>query len=124
VREELRKGLEAIADDHGINIGTKAYKPEEIYKEVRGIPPDLIVYFGNLSWRSVGSIGHNSVITFENDTGPDDANHDTHGIFIMRAPGLKNKGQRDGLKILDVAPTVLGLLGMDVPKDMEGRIIE
>ena len=42
----------------------------------------------------------------------------------MRAPGLKNKGQRDGLKILDVAPTVLGLLGMDVPKDMEGRIIE
>lgn len=124
VREELRKGLEAITDDHGMNIGTQAYKPEEIYKEARRIPPDLIVYFGNLSWRSVGSIGHGSVITFENDTGPDDANHDTHGIFIMKAPGLKNKGQRDGLKILDVAPTVLSLLGMDVPKDMEGRIIE
>jgi len=124
IREELRGGLEAIADDKGINIGTKVYKPEEVYTEARRIPPDLIVYFGNLSWRSVGSLGLGSILTFENDTGPDDANHDTHGIFIMKGPDLKGIGQQEGLNLLDVAPTVLKIFEIDVPKDMEGRIIE
>lgn len=123
VRNELKAGLEAITDEKGVNIGTKAYKPEEVYAEARRIPPDLIVYFGNLSWRSVGSIGLGSILTFENDTGPDDANHDIYGIFIMKGPGVKARGERNGLKLLDVAPTVLNLFGMEVPKDMEGRII-
>ena len=43
--------------------------------QVRGVAPDLLVYFDNLGWRSVGSFGHGDVYTFENDTGPDDANH-------------------------------------------------
>jgi len=124
IRENLRKALEAITDDRGITIGTKVYKPEEIYSEVRRIPPDLIVYFGNLSWRSVGSIGLGSILTFENDTGPDDANHDTHGIFIMKGTNVKARGLREGLNLLDVAPTVLNLMGVEVPGDMEGRVIE
>ena len=124
IREELRKGLEAITDDQGINIGTKVYKPEEVYSEARRIPPDLIVYFGNLSWRSVGSIGLGSVLTFENDTGPYDANHDTHGIFIMNGPDVKRRERREELNLLDVAPTVLHSIGIEVPKDMEGKVIE
>jgi len=124
IRENLRKALEAITDDRGITIGTKVYKPEEIYSEVRRIPPDLIVYFGNLSWRSVGSIGLGSILTFENDTGPDDANHDTHGIFIMKGTNVKARGLREGLNLLDVAPTVLNLMGIEVPGDMEGKVIE
>ena len=123
VREELRKGLEAITDEKGGNIGTKVYKPEEVYSESRRIPPDLIVYFGDLSWRSVGSIGLESILTFENDTGPDDANHDTHGIFIMKGQGVEGRGLRDGLNLLDVAPTVLSLMGIEIPQDMEGKVI-
>ena len=123
VREELKGGLEAITDDQGINIGTKVFRPEEVYSEARRIPPDLIVYFGNLSWRSVGSIGLGSILTFENDTGPDDANHDTHGIFIMKGQGVEGRGQRDGLNLLDVAPTVLSLMGIAIPRDMEGNVI-
>jgi predicted AlkP superfamily phosphohydrolase/phosphomutase len=124
VRESLKKGLEAITDEKGLQIGTKAFRPQELYREARRIPPDLIVYFGNLSWRSVGSIGLGSVLTFENDTGPDDANHDTHGIFIMRGPDRKGRGEREGLNLLDVAPTVLKQMGISIPKDMEGRVIE
>jgi predicted AlkP superfamily phosphohydrolase/phosphomutase len=123
VREELRRGLEAITDDQGINIGTKVFRPEEVYSEARRIPPDLIVYFGNLSWRSVGSIGLGSILTFENDTGPDDANHDTHGIFMMAGPQVRTAGRREGMKIVDVAPTVLNLMGVEIPGDMEGRVI-
>jgi predicted AlkP superfamily phosphohydrolase/phosphomutase len=123
VRDELKRGLEAITDEKGVNIGTRAYKPEEVYAEARRIPPDLIVYFGNLSWRSVGSIGLGTVLTFENDTGPDDANHDVYGIFIMKGPSTQSPGEREGLKLIDVAPTVLNLMGIEIPGDMEGRAI-
>jgi len=123
VRDELKEKLEAIEDPEGRNIGTRVFRPQEIYSEVKGIPPDLIVYFGDLDWRSVGSIGLDTVHTFENDTGPDDANHAEYGIFIMHNPDGAPKGRLEGLHIVDCGPTVLSLLGIDIPGDMEGKAI-
>jgi predicted AlkP superfamily phosphohydrolase/phosphomutase len=123
IRDGLKRELEDLTDDSGNHMGTRVFKPEEIYPVVKGIPPDLIVYFGDLRWRSVGSVGIGSVHTFENDTGPDDANHSQHGIFIMRAPGMKERGKVSGVHIMDVAPTVLKLLGLRIPEDMEGNVI-
>jgi predicted AlkP superfamily phosphohydrolase/phosphomutase len=52
-------------------MGTKVHRPEDVYRTVRNIAPDLLVYFGNLDWRAVGMVGFDSIYTFENDTGPD-----------------------------------------------------
>ncbi len=122
-RDELIAKLGAITDPKGQNIGTVAYKPEAIYRRVKGVPPDLIVYFGNLYWRSVGSVGYRQYYTFENDTGPDDANHSQYGVFILYDPQRAGKGQLAGLHITDVGPTVLDLFGLPVPADMEGKVI-
>jgi predicted AlkP superfamily phosphohydrolase/phosphomutase len=123
VRSDLIAAIETIEDPSGRAIGSRAYRPEEIYREVRGVPPDLLVYFGDLDWRSIGAVGIGSVHTFENDTGPDDANHDWEGIFIMRAPdgARQPRGELRGLTLYDVAPTVLRLCGMDPPADMIGK---
>jgi predicted AlkP superfamily phosphohydrolase/phosphomutase len=123
VRDTLKRELEGLTDERGNHMGTRVFKPEEIYPVVNGIAPDLIVYFGDLRWRSVGSVGIGSIHTFENDTGPDDANHSQHGIFIMGVPGMNVSGKVSGLHIMDVAPTVLKLLGVSVPDDMEGKVI-
>jgi predicted AlkP superfamily phosphohydrolase/phosphomutase len=124
VRSEIARKLEAIVDPEGNNIGTKAYRAQDVYREVKGIPPDLIVYFGDLFWRSVGSIGHKSMYTFDNDTGPDDANHAQHGIFVMKSPQNGSKqGWLEGLQLMDMAPTSLRLLGVDVPSGMHGKNI-
>jgi len=82
-RDKLIEKIETMRDPEGRPLSNKAYKPQDLYATVRGIPPDLIVYFGNLNWRSVGMVGMDGIYTFENDTGPDDANHDFSGIFIM-----------------------------------------
>jgi predicted AlkP superfamily phosphohydrolase/phosphomutase len=123
VRDRLKRELEGLTDDEGKNIGTRVFKPEEIYPVVNGIAPDLIVYFGDLRWRSVGSVGIGSIHTFENDTGPDEANHSQYGIFMMGGAGMKARGKVSGLHVMDVAPTVLNLLGLRVPEDMEGKVI-
>jgi predicted AlkP superfamily phosphohydrolase/phosphomutase len=127
VRDELKEKLEALGDEQGNPIGTRVLKPEEVYPETNGVPPDLIAYLGNLNWRSVGSIGLNTIHTFENDTGPDDANHAEKGIFILSDPGNgadKACTFRSGLSLYDVAPTVLSILGIPIPPDMEGKVIQ
>jgi predicted AlkP superfamily phosphohydrolase/phosphomutase len=127
VRSDLIAGIEAITDPSGRNIGSKAYRPEDIYRKVNGVAPDLIVYFGDLDWRSVGSVGMGSIYTFENDTGPDEANHDWHGIFVLNDPrNLRSTPDFANLptfSIYDVAPTILTAFGLAVPPDMIGRPI-
>ena len=102
-------------------MGTAVHKPEEVYPEANGVPPDLIVHFGDLLWRSVGTLGGDEGIhTFENDTGPDDANHAQDGLLIMAGPGIE-AGEREGMHLLDVAPTVLDLLGLPRAPGMRGQ---
>ena len=104
-------------------MDTRVFKPQEIYEQVNGIAPDLMVYFGGLHWRAVGSLGYNDIYTLENDTGPDDANHAEHGLFILYDPRAKGAGQVTGHQLMDIAPTLLGRLGLRIPPELQGRPI-
>jgi predicted AlkP superfamily phosphohydrolase/phosphomutase len=124
-RDQLVAELEALGDPDGRPIGTRVLKPEDLYRTVRGTaPPDLFVYFGNLRWRSVGTVGTGAIHTFENDTGPDDANHAQDGMIIVTGPGIAPRGPVDGLQLMDVTPTVLRLFGLDVPGHLQGQVID
>lgn len=124
VRDRLKAELEAIPGPDGHPLGTIALKPSEIYREVNGIAPDLIVYFGGLYWRSVGTLGHEDVYTFENDTGPDDANHAQHGLVILYDPLAPMNGRElAGLQLECIGPTLLRWLDVEVPASMMGRPI-
>jgi predicted AlkP superfamily phosphohydrolase/phosphomutase len=63
--------------------------------------------------------------TFENDTGPDEANHDWNGLFILSTNGAPAPlaGAQDGVTIYDVAPTLLKLQGLAIPDGLAGRAI-
>jgi predicted AlkP superfamily phosphohydrolase/phosphomutase len=122
VRDDIAGRIEALADHQGRPMDNRVFRPERIYRATNNVAPDLIVYFGDLAWRSVGSVGMPGIYTFENDTGPDDANHAQHGIFIMRAPNITT-GERQDLQITDVGPTVLSRMGLDPPPDMIGTPI-
>jgi len=120
-RDELIAKLEAAPGPDGLPLGTKVLKPQEVYTEVRGVAPDLIVYFGDLEWRSVGSVGNPSLYTYENDTGPDGANHDRTGIFAMRGLAGQPMGEVSGMNLVDVGPTILKLYDIEAPEGVVGR---
>jgi predicted AlkP superfamily phosphohydrolase/phosphomutase len=120
VRDEIAERILAIPDPDGQPLGTRVFKPDHIYRSVRNVAPDLLVYFGDLAWRSIGSVGHGRVHTFENDTGPDDANHAQHGIFILHDGQTRASGPVPGVRLLDLAPTILDLVGEPIPADMLG----
>src|SRR5438445_3771181 len=125
VREELVAGLKAIRDENGQEMGTQVFRPEQLYKEARGVAPELLGSLRDLYWWSVGTVGCARIHTFENDTGPDGANHAEHGIFLCRPAGDGIPGGRriEGLRITDIAPTILQLFGLPVPQDMEGTAL-
>src|SRR5918992_2579014 len=113
VRNELVAKIESMTDHEGVPLGNKALKPEDIYEKQGGVAPDLIVIFGQLRWRSAGSLGHDSIYTFKNDTGPDEANHAEQGIFIMHnAPG-QGTGEKQGLHLWDVHSTIMDLFDLE-----------
>ncbi len=121
VRDELIAKIEAIADHEGRPMATRVYKPQDIYRQVNGVAPDLIVIFDDLRWRSVGTVGNPAIYTFENDTGPDDANHAQMGLYAFAHASLPSGGRNDEASIYDVAPTALEMLGQAIPSDMKGR---
>lgn len=129
--EDEKKKLEAritgsIADNTGRKMNNQVLKPEELYRVTKGDKPDLMVYFGDLDWRSAGTVGHDSLYLFENDTGPDDSVHSMNGIFLAYDP-RKNLGGKElkGLKIEDIAPTLLNMYGVKSPNDgVDGRVIQ
>ncbi len=123
LRDEIIGKLEAMPDHERRPMGTRVYKPQDIYSRVNGVPPDLVCIFGDLRWRSVGTVGNPSTYTFENDTGPDDANHAQDGLYVLSHPSLPARGRVDGVTLYDVAPTTLKLMDQPAPGDMIGKVI-
>jgi predicted AlkP superfamily phosphohydrolase/phosphomutase len=120
-RDEMKTKFEALKGDKGQPLGSLVFKPEEIYKNVRNVAPDLIVHFGALAWRSIGSVGYGRLHVQENDTGPDACNHAQFGMFLLAAPNCPLQGEYEGARLLDIAPTLLDLAGYDIPPSMQGR---
>lgn len=124
LRSQLATKLATLTDPSGNPMPIKVFKPQEIYQKVRGRAPDLIVYFDDLAWRSVGSVGLNSLYTVENDTGPDDANHAPFGLMIFHDPRQPRQGQvLTGAQLYDIVPTLLQRYGLPAPAGLRGQVL-
>jgi predicted AlkP superfamily phosphohydrolase/phosphomutase len=122
-RSRLKKEISEIKGPQNERWDTKVYRPEELFIKPKGKTADLIVYFDDLNYRAAGTLGHKNLYLTENDTGPDDAVHDWDGVFIMYDPKKRIGKDLGTISIFDFAPTVLNILGVDIPKDMRGKSI-
>ena len=123
-RDMVKEKLEATTDPSGAPLGTLVFKPDEIYRSVRNVAPDLIVHFGALDWRSIGGVGYGGVLHVrENDTGPDDCNHAQFGAFMLAAPNVPPLGELQGVRLLDIAPTLMEVGGYEMPETFQGSSV-
>lgn len=124
VRNEILRKLKELRDPAtGELIGGQVYTKEEAYhgpyldgaSDITYLPMEnnylanVLMGFTTRKW-----IMDNPVLF---------GNHRMDGILIAQGPNL-GQGQRiDGANIMDVAPTVLYLMGAKVPTDMDGRVL-
>ncbi|MCI4330737.1 MAG: alkaline phosphatase family protein [Thermoplasmata archaeon] len=122
--DRMTEELNKVMRPDGKPLAPQVLSPSKIYKEVRGDAPDLMIYFGDLRWRSAGTLGYSGLFLEENDTGPDDSVHSFNGVFAVADPSKPTERTLPTQKITDIAPTVLKMMGMEIPPRMQGRAID
>ena len=125
-KRKITELLLRIKDREGKVMGNEVLEPQRIYREAIGDKPDLMVYFGNLDWRSAGTVGHEGLFLSENDTGPDDSVHSMDGVFLMSIPGrdLKAKEIR-GAEAKQIAATLLKVMKLNPSSEgVEGSALD
>lgn len=126
---ELRAGLMRVTGPTGEPLAQRVLTPTECYRAQLGLPPDLMVFWDDLSYRSSAAVGGNTLFSATNDTGPDACNHDWRGIFVLAGPDVEARGRLDTVHHADVAVTALSLLdergpnrsNPQEPHDLTGR---
>lgn len=98
------------------------FRGEELFwGPLAGQAPDLVVVPRDYRWmtRSGREIGPPGVITAEpavRHTG----NHRMNGILVAAGPGIRQAVRPELLRLLDLCPTALALLGIEVPRSLDG----
>jgi predicted AlkP superfamily phosphohydrolase/phosphomutase len=121
---ELAAGLAELTTADGRPLPVTAIRRRDAYSSNGAHVercPDLFVQFDELRYLTSDQVGHSRLITPVAELGADDASHAPAGFFAMAGPQVPALGRFAALDILDVAPTVLSLLG--VPAALEGRPI-
>jgi predicted AlkP superfamily phosphohydrolase/phosphomutase len=119
-RDELKARLEAMLDDKDEPMSILTFKPEEVYRHVRNVVPDLIAQFGD-GWQAISDVGYGKFYIQENQAGLDGCRHSQFGTFILATSNSPLSGEVQGAQLLDVAPTLLDLAGYEIPASMQGK---
>ena len=121
-KASLGEVLARIRLPDGTEVATEIIDPSSHFAAARGFPPDLMLFFGDLDYRSLGSVGGGEIWQRGNDTGLDEANHSWDGVFVW-CPAGGTAARTVPAGILDVAPTALSDLGIPAPRGLTGRSI-
>ncbi len=132
LRDNIASRLMELTDPTtGGRVVKEVLRREEIYTgPFVDRAPDLIVHWSDAGYHSVQRFGRTEDSVFSDSlyfhltniryTG----HHRLNGIFAVKGPGVERDKEIEGAKIVDIAPTVLYLLGLPVPSDMDGRVLE
>lgn len=121
--EELAAFIEKIEyADTGAPAAVRISRTEPVDEPVRSSLPDLCVEWGP---RPIGRLRHPDVGVF--DVGGDDprtGHHRSTGFLVGAGPAIEPSNDMElaqhEASLLDVAPTMLARLGVDVPREMSG----
>ncbi|MFC2174357.1 alkaline phosphatase family protein, partial [archaeon] len=120
VRDELAEKLRNIADDKGNAMKNTVIKPDQYYRNCERTPPDLIACFGDLHWEPISTMGHNKTHLVDPSL-TDEANHAWQGVFLLYDPTSQTEKALGEISIYDVAPTILGVMGLETPATLKGE---
>jgi|TARA_Y100000310_G_scaffold76658_1_gene73155 predicted AlkP superfamily phosphohydrolase/phosphomutase len=122
--KEISDKLMKVPGDWGEELKTEILFKEKDYDgKFIGEAPDMIVYFDGMQYGSNTTlIGNDTLWSPSTAKGSDDATHSMQGIFIMN-DGKNKNGDLGEISYLDVAPTILNLLKIKIPEDMNGKVI-
>jgi predicted AlkP superfamily phosphohydrolase/phosphomutase len=124
VRNSIRDDLLAAVDPRtGRPMFERVHLREELYRgPYVDEAPDLVFLPRDMRYKALGTLDFTSN-TFSFPVYGNSGDHRLDGIFLGVGPSFRRAVRLDQLSIMDVAPTVLYLLGLGVPNQMDGRVM-
>jgi predicted AlkP superfamily phosphohydrolase/phosphomutase len=135
LRDDLIKKIYSIRDpETGRQVFSRVYKKEELYSgKFLETSPDLVLLQDQeqyeLTPRSSLHAKTRSPIKIpleeecKKDTKPS-GGHRLNGILVVQGKEFRKGCRIDKANIMDLAPTILYLMGLPIESDMDGQIIE
>jgi len=120
--KELRKVNHPMT---GGPVFSRIFKKEEVYSESpfgTDPSPDIFMLTPEMKIMVEGQFSQKRTKVFRKSS-PGYGFHYTHGIFFVSGGGIKDSSEFSP-KITDLAPTILHILGVPIPEDMDGRILK
>jgi predicted AlkP superfamily phosphohydrolase/phosphomutase len=125
IREQVIEAARATTDPvTGQRVFEGVYKQEELYEgDYAHLAPDVVLIldpeyeFGTGSGKKgvfsqvpAAKLGHSS------------ATHRPDGILAVAGPSVLS-GELEGIELIDVPATIMWALGLEVPEEMDGRVV-
>lgn len=99
------------------------WKKEQIYSGAHlADAPDILFLPRNLETIAFGDFEFGSNKVIEPSYGVS-SSHRMNGIFVASGAGVKSAGEFRDARLIDLAPTILHLMDLAVPRDMDGRVL-
>jgi predicted AlkP superfamily phosphohydrolase/phosphomutase len=123
-RKEVINALRELKDDKGRPLITDIIAREEAYQgPYAENGPDLHLIIDDYNMIAFPLFATDGkVIT--NQIRGDSGCHRREGIFIVSGPAIRQAEEVAETNILDLAPTIMHLLGETVPRIMDGRVLQ
>ncbi len=108
----------------GEQVVEKVFRREEIYSGPElDKAPDIVFIPTRLEYFGFGEYEFGSHKIVEAMRRGISGTHRMNGIFLAYGPDIRPGLQVDGAQIIDLAPTILHLMGEPVPSHMDGRVL-
>lgn len=124
LRKQIATHLYRLKDpETGESVIDKVYKKEEIYTGpyIDALPDIVFIPKSGYMTFEEYEFAASSVITRAKAIS---ASHRLNGVLLMKGPGIKRGMHLKNANIMDLAPTILHVLGLPIPTDMDGRVLD
>jgi predicted AlkP superfamily phosphohydrolase/phosphomutase len=124
LKQEIAQAALALRDPRsGEPLVERVLRREEIYSgPYIDRTPDLILQTRGWEYMAFGHADFGSNRLVEPITGLS-GHHRPDGVLILSGAGARIGAELEGANIMDLAPTILHALGIDVPQDLDGRVL-
>lgn len=122
LRQNLKEHLLSVKDADGNQVFDRVYVREEIYHgPYIEEAPDLIILPRDMSDKALGTLDFTSnrfIFPVYGNSG----DHRLEGMLLAIGAPFRKDYKFDSISIIDVAPTVIYLLGIPIPRQIDGKV--